>query len=73
MYQHARQVKEEQSLLAREAQELHSRLLNLSSEKEEYESIINEVKQSISGNHMLLFTSVHKFDNWAGWVSRSQV
>lgn len=44
MYQHARQVKEEKSLLAREAEELHSLLLNLSSEKDEYESIVNEVK-----------------------------
>ncbi|KAF3330753.1 hypothetical protein FCM35_KLT04107 [Carex littledalei] len=45
--EHARQVKEEKSLLAREAEELHSRLLNLSSEKDEYESIVNEVNDTL--------------------------
>jgi len=45
--EHARQVKEEKSLLAREAEELHSRLLNLSSEKDEYESIVNEINDTL--------------------------
>ncbi|KAJ3703861.1 hypothetical protein LUZ61_007566 [Rhynchospora tenuis] len=45
--EHASQVKREKSLLVREAKELHSRVLNLSSEKDDYESIINEINSTL--------------------------
>ncbi|KAJ4766448.1 ELKS/Rab6-interacting/CAST family protein [Rhynchospora pubera] len=45
--EHASQVKKEKSLLVREAKELHSRVLNLSSEKDDYESIINEINSTL--------------------------